>query len=80
MKTHVRPITPVISLHATIRPPGSKSLTNRALLCAALAYGESEISNALVSEDSRYMISALRKLGVDLSVSPDGTTIRVRGC
>ncbi|HRS95521.1 MAG TPA: 3-phosphoshikimate 1-carboxyvinyltransferase [Candidatus Latescibacteria bacterium] len=80
MKTHARPITPVSSLHATIRPPGSKSLTNRALLCAALAYGESEISNALVSDDSRYMISALRKLGVDLSVSADGTMIRVRGC
>ncbi len=43
--------------------PGSKSLTNRALLIAALASGESILSNALFSEDTYYMASALRRLG-----------------
>ena len=45
---------------ATITPPGSKSLTNRALVLAALAEGESELSNVLLADDTRVMIDALR--------------------
>jgi 3-phosphoshikimate 1-carboxyvinyltransferase len=49
------------------RPPGSKSLTNRALLLAALASGESTITNALTdADDTRRMIDALRVLGADI--------------
>jgi 3-phosphoshikimate 1-carboxyvinyltransferase len=51
-------------LDATIRPPGSKSLTNRALVAAALADGDSELLGALDSEDTRVMIDALRQLGI----------------
>ena len=51
-------------LDATIRPPGSKSLTNRALVAAALAEGDSELLGALESEDTRVMIDGLRQLGI----------------
>ena len=52
-----------------IRPPGSKSITNRALVCAALAEGESVLTGALDSEDTRVMVEGLRKLGVSLELS-----------
>ena len=52
----------------TIRPPGSKSLTNRALLLAALAQGNSRLSGLLDSEDTRVMLNALTTLGVSIQV------------
>jgi len=55
-------IQPTGPIRATIRPPGSKSLTNRALVCAALADGPSTLLGALDSEDTRVMIEALRIL------------------
>src|SRR5947207_158198 len=48
----IRPIS------ATIRPPGSKSITNRALLLAAMSSGRSEIRGVLLSDDTNYMIEA----------------------
>ncbi len=48
----------------SIRPPGSKSITNRALICAALAEGESELTGALDSEDTQVMAAALNRLGI----------------
>ena len=51
----------------SIRPPGSKSLTNRALICAAMAEGVSTLRGVLDSEDTRVMISALQKLGVEIT-------------
>ncbi|MBN1441951.1 MAG: 3-phosphoshikimate 1-carboxyvinyltransferase [Planctomycetes bacterium] len=57
------------SFGGTVRLPGSKSLTNRALLMAALAEGTSRISNLLDCDDSRYMIGALRKLGVVVEIA-----------
>ena len=47
-----------------IRPPGSKSITNRALVCAALADGTSTLRGALDSDDTRVMVEALRTLGL----------------
>jgi 3-phosphoshikimate 1-carboxyvinyltransferase len=67
-------------LDASIRPPGSKSLTNRALVCAALARGRSVLQDALASEDTRVMIDALGALGVSISESDQGRTIEVEGC
>ncbi len=64
---------------ATVRPPGSKSLTNRALVCAALADGESTLNGALVSDDTHVMIEGLSRLGIPIDVSDDGTTLRVAG-
>ncbi|MDC0934722.1 3-phosphoshikimate 1-carboxyvinyltransferase [Pirellulales bacterium] len=66
-------------LATSVRPPGSKSLTNRALVCAALASGTSELRGALDSEDTRVMIDALGKLGVNIEQADAGTTLRVEG-
>ncbi|MGD9712108.1 MAG: 3-phosphoshikimate 1-carboxyvinyltransferase [Thermomicrobiales bacterium] len=51
-------------IDATIPIPGSKSITNRALLVAALADGRSELTGALFSDDTRYMATALNQLGI----------------
>jgi 3-phosphoshikimate 1-carboxyvinyltransferase len=67
-------------VRGTIRPPGSKSITNRALVCAALADGESGLTGALDSEDTRVMIAALDKLGVHVEVADRGRMLRVVGC
>jgi len=55
-------------LNATVRVPGSKSLTNRALLIAALANGTTKITNALFSDDSKYFANALKTLGFDVQL------------
>lgn len=63
---------------ATITPPGSKSLTNRALLLAALAGGESTLRGALTeADDAKVMLEALRALSVVIAVS--GDTVKVVG-
>lgn len=50
----------------SVRPPGSKSLTNRALVCAALADGPSSLTGVLESEDTHVMIAAWRTLGIQI--------------
>jgi 3-phosphoshikimate 1-carboxyvinyltransferase len=67
------------TLSATVRVPGSKSITNRALLMAAMADGRSVIESALVSDDTRYMIAALQHLGFDLSLDEPGSQIVMEG-
>ncbi|KQV32358.1 3-phosphoshikimate 1-carboxyvinyltransferase [Rhizobium sp. Root1203] len=57
-------------------PPGSKSITNRALLLAGLAKGTSRLTGALKSDDTRYMADALRAMGVTVD-EPDETTFVV---
>jgi len=61
----------------TVRLPGSKSISNRVLLLAALAEGETTITNLLDSDDTRVMLAALEKLGVKLQ--RDGDTCVVAG-
>jgi len=62
-------ITPISHpLNATVRVPGSKSLTNRALLVASLAEGKTTLTNALFSDDSRYFAGALQTLGFDVQL------------
>ncbi len=56
---------------ASVRLPGSKSITNRALLLAALADGESQLIAPLHSEDTFYMAQALRELGVRVEETPE---------
>lgn len=58
-------------VRAEITVPGSKSITNRALILAALAEGEVTLEGALWSEDTQVMVEALRKLGFDLKVEQD---------
>ena len=63
-----------------VRPPGSKSITNRALVCAALAQGTSTLRGALVSEDTEVMIKGLQDFGIDVQQEDAGQTLRVDGC
>jgi len=59
----------------TVRVPSSKSHTNRALLLAALASGDSQIRHPLKSDDADAMAGALRALGVDIEVREDGIAV-----
>lgn len=71
------PLTPTGPVELEMNVPGSKSLTNRALLVAALAEGESVLEGALAAEDTRVMAAALRTLGID--VEEEGGDLRVHG-
>ena len=64
---------------AVVRLPGSKSITNRAVLCAALAEGETRIKGALFADDTEAMFAALRALGADLDLDSVAETVTVRG-
>ncbi|MFI5380844.1 MAG: 3-phosphoshikimate 1-carboxyvinyltransferase [Tepidisphaerales bacterium] len=64
---------------AEFAPPGSKSLTNRALVLAAMADGISELSNCLFADDTLVMIDSLKRLGFVLDVDQAGRRIAVHG-
>ncbi len=66
-------------LNATVRVPGSKSLTNRALLIAALANGTTHLTNALFSDDSKYFAKALQTLGFDVQLDEANHEMTVTG-
>src|SRR5687768_17402920 len=66
-------------LNATVRVPGSKSLTNRALLISALANGSTRLTNALFSDDSRYFANALQTLGFDVQLDESKSDMTVTG-
>jgi len=65
------------AVRGVVEAPGSKSLTNRALLTAALAQGESLLSGALFSDDTRYMSQALLSAGVEVDADEAGSQFRV---
>lgn len=67
-------------LQGSIRPPGSKSLTNRAVVIAALARGASRLTNVLDSQDTQVMLESCRRLGVDVEHDPAAYSVRVPGC
>jgi len=68
------------SSNVSCRPPGSKSISNRALLMAALGEGECKITNLLHSDDTEYMLSAIAKLGgATYSWADQGRTLVVKG-
>lgn len=73
-------VQPRAAIRGSIRPPGSKSITNRALVCAALARGRSTLTGALDSEDTQVMIDCLGRLGIDVQVRDAATTLIVDGC
>lgn len=66
-------------IYATAEVPGSKSITNRALLVAALAQGNSILENALFSEDSEYFAKCLEQLGIAITLNPNLAKIQVAG-
>ncbi|MBK9780111.1 MAG: 3-phosphoshikimate 1-carboxyvinyltransferase [Anaerolineales bacterium] len=67
------------TLNATVRVPGSKSLTNRALLIASLANCTTHLTNALFSDDSRYFAKALQTLGFDVQMDEVNHSMTVTG-
>ncbi|WP_333972139.1 3-phosphoshikimate 1-carboxyvinyltransferase [Alteromonas mediterranea] len=72
-------LDPIAKVSGEVNVPGSKSLSNRALLLAALAEGETELTNLLDSEDIEHMLNALTKLGVNYRLSEDKTQCVVQG-
>jgi 3-phosphoshikimate 1-carboxyvinyltransferase len=75
------PIEPIAGpLDADVRLPGSKSLTNRALVCAALADGTSELTGALEADDTLAMVDGLRSLGVAVEADWPAERLVVHGC
>ena len=73
-------LTPCGPVRGSIRPPGSKSITNRALVCAALAEGTSTLIGALDSEDTQVMLDSLDRLGISVERQNDGSRLIVSGC
>ncbi|HUL66083.1 MAG TPA: 3-phosphoshikimate 1-carboxyvinyltransferase [Burkholderiaceae bacterium] len=71
-------VEPIRHASGVVQLPGSKSLTNRALLLAAFSEGTTALSNVLDAEDTQVMIGALRALGV--TVTSDGSGARIEGC
>ncbi|MEL7156106.1 MAG: 3-phosphoshikimate 1-carboxyvinyltransferase, partial [Actinomycetota bacterium] len=63
----------------SIAVPGSKSHTNRALVCAALASGRSLLSGALFADDTLAMMGALRQMGLAVEDDPEAATVAVEG-
>lgn len=66
-------------LNASVRVPSSKSITNRALLIAALANGATRLNNALFSDDSELFAKALKILGFNITLSPEKKRMLVSG-
>ena len=69
----------ILSARGTVRLPGSKSLSNRILLLAALAEGETEVRDLLKSDDTDRMLDALNLLGIKVTPVGEGA-IKVAGC
>jgi 3-phosphoshikimate 1-carboxyvinyltransferase len=72
-------ITPKGILDAIVTPTGSKSITNRALILAALANGKTTLTGALASEDTEVMFNALAQLGLSLDWNTERCQIDVHG-
>jgi 3-phosphoshikimate 1-carboxyvinyltransferase len=79
LKMEKRVLSPVSRIDGEIKLPGSKSLSNRALLLAALAEGETLLENLLDSDDIHHMLTALSQLGVSCTLSEDKTRCLVKG-
>ena len=63
-------LTPRKGAQGHVRLPGSKSISNRVLLLAALAQGATQLRHVLDSDDTQVMIDSLKKLGVSISEQP----------
>jgi 3-phosphoshikimate 1-carboxyvinyltransferase len=72
-------LNPLKSVSGEVTLPGSKSLSNRILLLAALAEGETKITNLLDSDDIRHMLNAFTSIGVEYTLSADKTECVVKG-
>jgi 3-phosphoshikimate 1-carboxyvinyltransferase len=71
-------VPPIRHATGTVTLPGSKSISNRVLLLAALAQGTTELQHLLAADDTRVMLKALEALGV--AIEPVGEVVRIAGC
>ena len=79
-ETNTLTVNPIVSLDGTVTLPGSKSLSNRCLLLAALSNGKTRVENLLESDDIRYMLEALDQMKVPVERDADDkTTVTVTG-
>ncbi len=74
----MKEIRKITNLDATVKIPGSKSYTQRALMIAALAEGQSFLRNPLIAEDTEHLMKALRLLGIQILVSDDDVIVAGR--
>ncbi|MAE01501.1 MULTISPECIES: 3-phosphoshikimate 1-carboxyvinyltransferase [Pseudoalteromonas] len=72
-------LEPISKVNGSVTLPGSKSLSNRILLLAALAQGATVVENLLDSDDIRHMLGALKLLGVNVTLNDDKTVATVEG-
>lgn len=72
-------LQPITYINGCVNLPGSKSVSNRALLLAAMAQGTTHLTNLLDSDDIRHMLNALTQLGVSYQLSEDRTRCTVEG-
>lgn len=79
MITEFLDLPQMVSAHGTVRLPGSKSISNRVLLLAALAEGETEVRDLLASDDTERMLDALKTLGVGVT-HLSGENWLITGC
>ena len=75
----MRKIKPVDTINCTISVPGSKSLTQRAIIAAALADGPSTLHGILESEDTHYSSNALKQMGIEFVKQPDVWVVQGKG-
>jgi 3-phosphoshikimate 1-carboxyvinyltransferase len=73
----MKEIIPSANINATVKIPGSKSITHRALITAALAGGKSLLKSFLSCEDTLYTLNALREMGIDITI--EGEDVSVTG-
>ncbi|WP_284466375.1 bifunctional 3-phosphoshikimate 1-carboxyvinyltransferase/cytidylate kinase [Diaphorobacter nitroreducens] len=71
-------LPPLASVQGSVQLPGSKSISNRVLLLAALSQGTTEVRDLLASDDTRVMLDALRQLGCTVDEAGGGT-VRITG-
>src|SRR5688572_17544039 len=72
-------LAPITKVSGTVALPGSKSISNRTLLLAALAQGTTEVKSLLASDDVHYMLEALKTLGIQWHKDGDSDDYRVTG-
>ena len=72
-------LQPIKKFSGTINLPGSKSVSNRALLLSALSQGKTRLTNLLDSDDVRYMLEALKALNIKYHLSDDRTICDIEG-
>src|SRR6476469_9636424 len=68
-------LPPLISAGGEVRLPGSKSISNRVLLLAALSQGQTIVRDLLVSDDTAVMLAALKQLGCSVEELNSSTTV-----